>query len=358
MPLARLPARLAATPLPLRWAFLVAASALIAGALAALQFPAALLLAPMLVALILAITGAGLAIPQPAFATAQSVVGGLIASGMPVGFLHEIGEIWPIFLAAVFSTLIAANLIGWVLTRLNVVPGITAIWGSSPGAASAMTLMSEGYGADIRLVALMQYLRVICCALAAVLVVYLLGGVGAPAAAQSGTAQSWADMAATLAVCAVGGLIGVRLRLPGGPLLAASILGIAMKLAGLASMQLPLWILEPAYAVVGWTIGMRFTGEVVRYALAILPRLLAGIVTLIALCGGFAALLVHFAGIDPLTAYLATSPGGADTIAIIAASGKVDVAFVMSMQIGRFAVVLMVGPALARWLTRRAQAAA
>ena len=68
----------------------------------------------------------------------------------------------------------------------------------------------------------------------------------------------------------------------------------------------------------------------------------------------FLGALVGLAVIDPPVA----SGVARISIAVIAASSNVDVAFVMSMQIGRFAVVLMVGPALARWLTRRAQAAA
>ena len=54
-----------------------------------------------------------------------------------------------------------------------------------------------------------------------------------------------------------------------------------------------------------------------------------------------------------LTAYLATSPGGADSVAIIAASSShVDVPFVMAMQMARFILVLLVGPALARAVAR------
>ena len=45
------------------------------------------------------------------------------------------------------------------------------------------------------------------------------------------------------------------------------------------------------------------------------------------------------AGVDPLTAYLATSPGGSDSIAIIAASTNVDVSFVMAMQTVRMLAV-------------------
>jgi membrane AbrB-like protein len=73
-------------------------------------------------------------------------------------------------------------------------------------------------------------------------------------------------------------------------------------------------------------------------------------------CGGIGAALVAVAGVDPLTAYLATSPGGADSVAIIAASSNVDVRFVMAMQMARFVAVLAIGPVAARFLTRRATA--
>ena len=57
--------------------------------------------------------------------------------------------------------------------------------------------------------------------------------------------------------------------------------------------------------------------------------------------------------VDPLTAYLATSPGGAESLANIAAARVVDVPFVMAMQTGRFLVILFTGPMLARFIARR-----
>jgi membrane AbrB-like protein len=64
-------------------------------------------------------------------------------------------------------------------------------------------------------------------------------------------------------------------------------------------------------------------------------------------------MLVVFAKVDPLTAYLATSPGGADSVAIIAASSNVDVSFVMAMQTVRLIAVLLLAPVLTRFLAER-----
>ena len=63
-----------------------------------------------------------------------------------------------------------------------------------------------------------------------------------------------------------------------------------------------------------------------------------------AMCAALPPFMASPAGIDPLTAYLATSPGGADSIAIIAASTDVDVSFVMAMQTVRLLVVLFAAP--------------
>lgn len=67
-------------------------------------------------------------------------------------------------------------------------------------------------------------------------------------------------------------------------------------------------------------------------------------------------LLARVGGVDPVTAYLATSPGGMDSVAIIAASTKVDVPYVMALQALRFFACVVAGPALARFVVGRQRA--
>ena len=133
-------------------------------------------------------------------------------------------------------------------------------------------------------------------------------------------------------------------------------LGIALQNAGLITIELPLWLLAARYAIVGWSTGLGFNRTILRHAAQALPRVLMSILVLMAVCGGLAVLLVVVAGIDPLTAYLATSPGGADSAAIIAMASNVDVAFVMAMQTTRLVLVLLIGPSLAGFIARRAGA--
>ncbi len=131
------------------------------------------------------------------------------------------------------------------------------------------------------------------------------------------------------------------------------LVGAVLQINGLVEIELPSWLLAASYLVLGWTIGFRFTREILVYAIRALPKMMVSILMLIAFCGGLAFALVEIFNIDPLTAYLATSPGGADSVAIIAASTNVDVGFVMVQQIARFMLVLIIGPALSRFVADR-----
>ncbi|WP_312045295.1 AbrB family transcriptional regulator [Erwinia sp.] len=341
---------------PFRWLALILFSALAVGLLEQMRLPAALLLGPMLVAILFAARDKSVVIVKPLFYLAQGVVGCMIARAMPPSIFVEIAANWPLFAAAIFSVILASALSGWLLTRWQVLPGSTAIWGSSPGAAAAMTLMAENYDADVRLVAFMQYLRVVIVALLATFIARIWTP---PTTIPAGSAFAiiqpieWPAFGTTLLVIVICVGISRLIRLPAGALLLSLAGGLLVQNAHWVKLELPPVLLMTAYALIGWSIGLRFNRAILIYATKVLPRLLLAIFSLVAVCCGLAFLLVRFAGIDPLTAYLATSPGGADSVAIIAASSHVDLSFVMAMQTGRFMVVLLTGPVLAKWLAKR-----
>ncbi|MGV8985234.1 MAG: AbrB family transcriptional regulator [Cypionkella sp.] len=336
----------------LRWGALVVLSVLFTAGLEVFHLPAALLLGPMAAAILLAVRGAGLSMPAASVNFAQGIVGLMIAMILPASLLGEVAAKWPIVVAGTLSTLVASAGLGWALARTGLLPGTTAIWGSSPGAALVMTVASQDYGADMRLVAFMQYLRVACVAVTATIVARLFGaGHGAAPDVIWFPAVPASGVIGTIALAAALAFLGLRLKLPGGPFILPMFAGMALMQTGLVQIYLPPWLLALSYGLIGWTIGMRFTPAILGHAARVFPRVFASIVVLIAICGGAAWLLVQFAGIDPLTAYLATSPGGADSVAIISASTPVDVPFVMSMQLARFLLVLFTGPALARLLS-------
>jgi membrane AbrB-like protein len=341
------------------WLLLLGLTIPITLALLWVRLPAALLLGPMVGGILLAARGAVPRLPEQLFLLAQGLLGCLMASAIPTDIFAQLAHTWPLFLSTVLAVIAAAAALGWLLTRWRVLGGTTAIWGLFPGAATTMMLMAESFGADIRLVAFMQYLRVMLVAAAASIIARVwTGSHGAHVASDRFfPVLHGQPLGGTLLLAGGGALAGRWLRIPAGALLLPMGLGLLLKSAGVLSLELPPWLLALAYALLGWSIGLRFTRGILLHALRALPAVALAMLTLIGGCGLLAAILVKVAGIDPLTAYLATSPGGADSVAIIAASSPVNIAFVMAMQTARFMVVLLLGPMLARWLASRARVA-
>lgn len=338
-------------------------SLLLVGAFEAVALPAALLLGPMIGGILVGTNSGRLEIPASWFWLAQAVIGCMIAEAVDMATLVSIAKSWPIILAVVLAVIAASSLLGWLMSRWKVLPGTTAIWGTSPGAASAMMLMAGAFGADIRLVAFMQYLRVICVALTASLIAqFFLDRSDAVAAAQSTAWFSpivwfppvdWLAFLQTLALIVVGTIVGKLSRIPAGAIIVPMIVGGALHVGGVMEIVLPQWLLALSWAVIGWNVGLAFTRRILLHAARALPTIFASIVALIAFSAGLGFLLTWKLGIDPLTAYLATSPGGLDTIAIIGASSDVDLPFVIALQTARFLLVLFIGPPLARFIARR-----
>lgn len=334
------------------WSILLLISAAFGWALTALHLPAGVLLGCMLAGILLSSQEIRLGIPTTLFTLAQGVLGCLIAKSLQPSTLAKVASDWPIFLGATVSVIAASAGLGWLLMRRQVLPGTTAVWGLAPGAASAMVLMAEAYGADVRLVAFMQYLRVAV----VTAVASLVAGLWSTHAAIAASAVPWfavinpGDLGLTLLVAFAVSSLAHWLQIPAGPMIAPLVVGAALQAMGLLVIELPAALLAVSYAVIGWSIGLRFTRAILLHAWRALPEVLGSIFVLIGVGVVIAVGLNQIAGYDPLTAYLATSPGGADSVAIIAATSAVDAGFVMAMQIARFLMVLLLGPRVSKFI--------
>jgi uncharacterized protein len=353
-PPSRAPGPIERLSTPAQWAVLLACSAVLAALLELAAFPAALLLGPMLGGILIALNGGAIRVPRLPVTISQTMIGCLVAHAITSDIVFTFLRNWPLFVGVVAAIIATSAALGWMIARLKVLPGTTAVWGVAPGGASVMMLMSGEFGADARLVAFMQYLRVVLVAAAASLVARLWVG-ATPIAPDIVWFPhfAWSGFLATIAIALLGGLVAVGLRIPGGTMLVPMVVGAVLEGVGLVTITLPPWLLAIGYTLLGWSIGLGFTRDILVHAYRALPQVLMSIVVLMAACGALAAVLVCAAGIDPLTAYLATSPGGMDTVAIIAASSNVDASFVMALQAVRLVIVIMAGPPLAKFVAQR-----
>lgn len=340
---------------------------LVLSAIAALPFMyagigAGALVGPMLVGIVFGLNGARIAISGRVFILSQGILGFMIASMLQTSVLQGVASHLGAMAVAVLITLLGATATGWVLTRYGGLPGSTGVWGSLPGAATAMVSMSAAFGADPRLVAVMQYLRVLMVVLAATAVshyvttVNTMGNIATHVAVADDPSASISAQVVSVVLAMFTAWLGSKSRLPAGALLVPIILGGALQMSGILVLAVPQSLVVLSLAILGWSIGLRFTRDLIVPMLRALPIILIGIVVLLGLCFFAAWTLTLLTPVSLFTAYLATSPGGLDSVAVLAMESNADMPFVVAFQTLRLFAVVLVGPFVGKWLTKYARA--
>ncbi|MDR0588412.1 MAG: AbrB family transcriptional regulator [Burkholderiales bacterium] len=344
---------LAQKPVLIQWGALLLLTTLLVSGLSLIALPGAFLLGAMIAGVIVALNGASISMPNCFYQGAQAMIGTLIATTLTPWVFHSFVEDWALFVGVVLASLVASTALGYALKIFHVMPGVTGIWGITPGAASAMVIMAEAYGADMRLVAVMQYLRVVMvAATAAVCAHFFAEPVVHEVAASFDFTKTLASSAPTLAIMVGGAVLAAILRVPSGMLFFPLAIGAVLSVSEVVTLHIPRTLQIVAFVALGWKIGLRFTREVLLYSLSALPKILLSIVVLMVFCAGLALIVAHVLHVDYLTAFLATSPGGADAMVSIAAATQINIGFVMSVQVARLIIVILLGPPIARRLSR------
>lgn len=346
----------------IQWLSLILLSIALVIALSASHVPAALLLGPMLAAIIFAVGGSSIRLPRGFMIGAQAILGCLIAQAIDAQLIAIIGVHWELLVGFSLATMLIAAGLGWWITCAGWLPGTAAIWGLSPGAASSMVLLADDFGADRRMVTLMQYSRIALVALAAILVAKFIEHPSLPPAhaMPGGMTSQWltlppaVSIIETAALAAAAMALAIYFRKAALALFIPAFAGAAMQAAGLISISTPPLLAMLAFGLVGIYVGSSFDRQTLVHSLSALPKMLLAIVAMIVLCGllslAFCKLLP---GTDPLTAYLALSPGGIDAAVIIAATTDVSLPLILASQFVRLVIVIAGAPALAKWLAHR-----
>src|SRR4051794_26225806 len=218
--------------------------------------PSASLFAALLVGLAAALMPVRMPeISTNVFRVAQAVTGVSLGVYVQSSSLNAVADAWfPVALVSA-GTLVLSLACGWTLVRTVGLDPPTAALGMVAGGASGIVGMAHELGANDRLVAVMQYLRVlVVVVLTPVLVALAFSHPhghdpgGAPANAPVlGSLRDWALVTASLAI---GALIAVVARTPAGSLLAPMVVAAALTLL-VGDFQVPAILREPAFAAIG-----------------------------------------------------------------------------------------------------------
>jgi len=292
--------------------------------------------------------------PRQAMTGAQAVVGVSIGALVSLSTLETIAADWLPVVAVTVGTLLLSVLAGRLMALQRGVSRVTGAFAMIAGGASGITVMARELGADARMVAVLQYLRVLLIVVTMPVVAAVAfgasGGGTAPVDAGPGV---WAGLLFTVVSAVVGYPLARLVRLPVAALLGPMLVAATLDLTGLSrDASVPALLEAAAFLVIGLQVGLSFTRDSLRVVGRALPLALLLIVALVVASAGLGLVLSATADVSPLTAYLATTPGGLYAVLATATSSGADATVVLAVQVLRLFVMLLTAPLLSRWLRR------
>ncbi len=339
-----------------RWLLIAGAAGVGGGLFALIGLPAAWFLGPMAAAGALAcLRGEQARLPTGLTLAAQAMIGSAISTALTPAALGVFGHYWWGILLIILLLLSISVLNGLLLARFSRMHPATALLGTLPGGAPGMVALSETLGADTRLVAIMQSLRVmlVVATLALVASLALPLAPAAPAEPLLAAEPRWGRYALTVGITALGAWAGLRVHLPAGELVGPALLGTLAGLLGISYAPWPPLILDVTYAVIGVMVGLQFDLQTLRTTGRLLPAFVLSNIALLGSAALIGGVLAYFTRIDLFSAYLATTPGGLNLVAIIALESRSNVILILTIHLLRFLIIMLAGAPLVRWLTRR-----
>ncbi|XAY07132.1 hypothetical protein DSM112329_04011 [Paraconexibacter sp. AEG42_29] len=339
------------------WAGLTAGVVLGGLALDRVGLPSSYLFAALLLGLGVALGRPdAIDVPPAWFRWAQAVAGVTLGAYLQASALRELTHAWlPVALVSA-ATLALSLAAGLALARTTTLDEPTAALGLIAGGASGIVGMSEELGADDRLVAFMQYLRVLVVVASTPLFIALAfpghhesaSALAADAQPILGALRGWV-LTAVLALA--GALIALRLRLTAGGLLGPMILtGVVVLAVPGGEFGVPPLLREASFGIIGLQVGLRFTPDTIRLLGKLLVPVSLAILGLLVACFGLALILDAATSASLMDSYLATTPGGLYAVLAVASGAGADTTFVVAVQSLRVVVMVLLAPLAVRWI--------
>jgi Putative ammonia monooxygenase len=308
-------------------------------------------------ALGLRIAGHEPAVPQRWRYVLVPIVGTAIGAAFPPDFATQALHWW-LTMAALVVFIPTAHAMGYVLyARIGGLSPPTAYYAAMPGGFIESLDMGEKGGADMPLLIMLQFLRLILCIVLVPIAFSLIEGhaVGSASGLSAGGAHApltaW-DVAVLTAIAVSGWFIASRLSFPAavlsGPLLMS---GLAHAL-GLTEAVPPGWTVQVTQWVMGTSLGVRLSGFSRAQAGLALRLSLGHIGMMMLIAVGIALLTAGPVG-EPVSAVvLAFAPGGVTEMSLVALSLHLSAVYVTLHHLARIVLAVLMARIGQRWLPR------
>ncbi len=285
-----------------------------------------------------------------------TVIGVFIGSSFYPGIVEHFSSWLPIFAGLLGFMTVYALLQITALMRLGRLDFATAYCAGMPGGLAEMITLSEEYGGDGRMVALIHGARIFLIVLALPQLIAFIGSVDLGQVGRPSYALSHIDLrdVAWLFACAiVGYLLGRLMRLPAAPVLGPMLVSAAVHLTGVTAFVPPTEIVTVAQLLLGTLVGTRFVGTPAREFLRVLALTAFTTVLVLMVAVGFATGVSQLTGVGMLGILMAYSPGGLAEMSLLAYAIGIEVAFVATQHVFRVFVIVAAASFFMRWTKPR-----
>jgi membrane AbrB-like protein len=259
---------------------------------------------------------------------------------------------WPVSMLLLIASIpVMMALIVFYLERVARWDRKSSFFASAPGALSAVIVMSEAAGADVRRVVFGQVIRVFML-VAFVPVAIVASGHTGGTLPVADTGTDILSLVLTLCAGVAGGVFGVAIRFPAGAMVGAMVATGVLYGSGLVEETIPDWLLIIGFVVLGANAGSRFEGTSFATLKKFLVPALVSVVLASAVALAFAVLAAWLTGDALPKMVLAYMPGALEAMIIMAFMLDVDPAFVGAHHLVRFVCVAFSMPLIVRFLFR------
>jgi len=201
--------------------------------------------------------------PKPLRMAAIAGVGGMIGTTVTPDLLTILPYFWITGLAILPFVVIAHAGNFMILWKLGRYPVADAYFAGMPGGLIEAILLGEKAGADVRLLTIQHFIRVLTVVLTVPLLFLIFTGEVVGSATGQGLstgAFGLLDIAVLVAIASIGAILGHYLRMPAGAMLGPLIVGVILSVGGVVEIHTPAWLLNIAQFVIGATLGAQFSG--------------------------------------------------------------------------------------------------
>ena len=254
---------------------------------------------------------------------AIAMTGAMIGSRVPPTLFDTLSELWISALMVLPFVLFAHMGNYTILRRIGGYRAVDAYFAGMPGGLIEAVLLGEKAGADMRILTVQHFVRVLSIVMFVPFMFFIITGEVVGSASGSSMAEGvydLLDIGMIAAIAATGLVAGRALKLPAAHLLGPLMVAIFAVVTFSIDINVPQWLLNFAQFMIGATLGAQFSGISKDLLKRSLKLGAISVVFMLALGSAFAFSLAPFVPMDIKELLISFAAGGLAEMSLIALS--------------------------------------